>query len=54
MQKGAQELSGWIKEGKLDVSEGEDVHEVSVEGIPGVWQKLFTGQNKGKLITRLA
>ncbi|ORY81411.1 hypothetical protein BCR37DRAFT_335540, partial [Protomyces lactucae-debilis] len=46
------ELATWIKEGKIKAGEGsETVVEATLDEIPQVWQKLFTGGNKGKLVT---
>lgn len=47
------QLAEWIKDGKLKVTESEDVRKSDVKGIPEVWSNLFTGGNRGKLITSL-
>ena len=46
------ELKGWIEEGKLVVTE-ETVVDTKFEDVPKTWQRLFSGQNRGKLVTRL-
>ena len=51
--KGTADIATWVKEGKLDVTEGEDVHEVDIDQVPAVWQRLFTGNHKAKLISKL-
>jgi NADPH-dependent curcumin reductase CurA len=51
--KATEDLSNWIKEGKIDISEGETVIEAKIEDVPQVWHKLFEGGNRGKLITKL-
>lgn len=43
-------LAGWIREGKLRYR--EDIHE-GIESAPGSIEKLYSGENKGKLIIRL-
>ncbi|ORY26140.1 NAD(P)-binding protein [Naematelia encephala] len=47
------EVSEWIKQGKITVSDGEQIEPASFKDIPEVWQILFKGGNKGKLITKL-
>jgi NADPH-dependent curcumin reductase CurA len=47
------ELKQWVEEGKLDVTEGETVVDTKFEDVPKTWQLLFTGGNKGKLVTKL-
>lgn len=42
-----------LKEGKLDITEGEHVVDTKFEDVPGTWLKLFEGANTGKLITKL-
>lgn len=51
--KAVEDLTSWIQEGKIDISEGEMVIEAKLEDVPQVWQKLFEGGNRGKLITKL-
>lgn len=47
------DLAKWIEQGRIDATEGEDVHEARFEDVPSVYQKLFEGKSKGKLITSL-
>jgi NADPH-dependent curcumin reductase CurA len=49
----SQELKKWVEEGKIDVTEGETVVDTKFEDVPKTWQLLFTGGNKGKLVTKL-
>lgn len=42
-----------LGEGKLDLSEGEQVVETKFEDVPKTWLKLFEGSNTGKLVTKL-
>jgi NADPH-dependent curcumin reductase CurA len=51
--KASQELKQWVEQGKIDVTEGETVVDTKFEDIPKTWQMLFTGGNKGKLVTKL-
>jgi NADPH-dependent curcumin reductase CurA len=44
------DLAGWIREGRLTYS--EDIHE-GIESAPGSIEKLYSGDNTGKLIIRL-
>jgi len=53
LPKALEDIPKWIKDGTLDVTEGEDVHEAKFEDVPKIWAKLFSGGNKGKLITKL-
>ncbi|ROV91980.1 hypothetical protein VSDG_07583 [Cytospora chrysosperma] len=48
-----QEFRKALEEGKLDITEGEQVVETRFEDIPGTWLKLFEGVNTGKLITKV-
>ena len=48
----AKELRQWVEEGKLTVDR-ETVVDTKFEGIPQTWQKLFTGENQGTLVTKL-
>lgn len=50
--KAAGELVGWIIAGKIGPQK-EMVVETKFEDIPKVWEMLFKGENKGKLITKL-
>ena len=52
-QKAQEDLAGWIKDGKLEVKDSEQVVETKFEDIPKTWQMLFEGGNRGKLLTRL-
>ena len=42
--------------GKLEVNGAEVVVDLrgKFEEVPKVWERLFTGANKGKLVTKLA
>lgn len=42
-----------VEEGKLDLSDSEQVVETRFEDIPKTWLKLFEGGNTGKLITKM-
>lgn len=53
LQGAVPDYTKWLEEGKIDVSEGETIVESSFEDVPKVWEGLFTGQNRGKLITKL-
>jgi len=44
------DLAGWIREGRLTYR--EDIHE-GIESAPGSIEKLYSGDNTGKLIIRL-
>jgi NADPH-dependent curcumin reductase CurA len=44
------DLAGWVREGSLNAR--EDIHE-GIEAAPGTIEKLYSGQNVGKLIIRL-
>lgn len=48
-----QQLAGWIKEGKIKTSEAAEVVDAPIDKVPEVWQRLFRGENRGKLITKL-
>jgi NADPH-dependent curcumin reductase CurA len=43
-----------VVDGKYSVSGMEEVHKVAFEQVPNVWKGLFTGANKGKLVTEIA
>lgn len=47
------QLAGWAMEGKIKTDQAEQVVEVPLEGVPEVWQRLFRGENRGKLITKI-
>lgn len=51
--KGREDLAKWLKDGTLTNTEGETVVPAKFEEIPEVYQKLFSGANQGKLITKL-
>lgn len=42
-----------VEQGKLDVTEAEQVVEARFEDVPGIWLRIFKGENMGKLLTRL-
>lgn len=48
----ASELRQFVADGKLTVDR-ETVVETKFEDIPKTWQKLFTGENQGTLVTKL-
>ncbi|TXT12923.1 hypothetical protein VHUM_01324 [Vanrija humicola] len=48
------ELAGWVKEGKIKLDDAETLVPAKVEDLPQIWQRLFSGQNRGKLISQLA
>lgn len=48
------ELINAIKDGKISMGDqNETIVGVGFEGIPETWMKLFSGENTGKLITKL-
>lgn len=47
------ELIAAAAEGKLRLDEAEDIVEVGIEKQPEVFMRLFSGANRGKLITKL-
>lgn len=47
------QIAGWIQEGKVQLDEAETVVPTSITDIPQTWQRLFRGENRGKLITKL-
>jgi NADPH-dependent curcumin reductase CurA len=51
-RRAVQELAGWMKAGKL--KSREDVVEGGVDAFPEQLNKLFTGENLGKLILKVA
>jgi NADPH-dependent curcumin reductase CurA len=48
-----QDLAEWIKEGKIKTNEAEQVVEAKFDDVPEIWQRLFHGANRGKLVTHL-
>lgn len=46
------QIAKWIKNGTYS-AEGQQVVEGTIEQVPTIWQGLFEGANKGKLITAL-
>lgn len=53
MQEAQKVFSKALEEGKLDITEGEQVVETKFDDVPATWLKLFEGGNTGKLITKL-
>ncbi|GAA5923138.1 MDR family NADP-dependent oxidoreductase [Sporobolomyces koalae] len=51
--KGRETIAKAIQEGKFSTEGAETRVKATFEEIPTVWQKLFSGQNQGKLITDL-
>jgi NADPH-dependent curcumin reductase CurA len=51
---GLQELIAAAADGRLDLSEAETIEEIPIEKQPEVWSRLYTGDNTGKLVTKLA
>lgn len=52
-EEAVKNLGKWIKEGKITTDDKECVVDANVKECPEVWQRLFSGQNRGKLITKL-
>ncbi|KAK6080412.1 quinone oxidoreductase [Seiridium cupressi] len=48
-----QEMVAAAADGRLDLSDAETVVEGPLEKQPEIWTRLFTGDNKGKLVTKL-
>jgi NADPH-dependent curcumin reductase CurA len=46
-------LAGAVARGELVAAGSETVCEVPFEDVPRVWRGLFTGANRGKLVTQL-
>lgn len=46
-------LSKALQEGHLKLEGGETVVKASLEEVPSVWMRLFSGGNQGKLVTQL-
>ena len=53
LDQAVQELARWVADGTINNLEGETVVEAKFEEIPKVYQMLFSGNNRGKLITKL-
>ncbi|KAF2714293.1 NAD(P)-binding protein [Pleomassaria siparia CBS 279.74] len=47
------ELIGAAADGRIKLQDGETVVEAPIEDQPRVWMQLFSGQNQGKLLTKL-
>lgn len=52
-QEIGQKIAGWIKEGKVSIDEAETVVDTKIQDVPKTWERLFRGENRGKLITKL-
>ncbi|KAH8646885.1 hypothetical protein BX600DRAFT_477079 [Xylariales sp. PMI_506] len=50
---GMQELITAAVDGRLDLSDSETVVEAPLEKQPEVWTRLYTGESRGKLVTKL-
>ncbi|KAI1874208.1 uncharacterized protein JN550_002787 [Neoarthrinium moseri] len=48
-----QELIAAAADGRLDLSDAETVVQGTLEQQPEIWTRLYTGDNKGKLVTKL-
>ncbi|KAK9776557.1 hypothetical protein SCAR479_06880 [Seiridium cardinale] len=48
-----QEMIAAAADGRLDLSDAETVVEGPLEKQPEIWTRLFTGDNKGRLVTKL-
>lgn len=48
-----QKIAGWAKEGKIRLDDSETVVPTGINDIPKTWQRLFRGENRGKLITKV-
>ncbi|BEI81021.1 hypothetical protein CcaverHIS002_0201810 [Cutaneotrichosporon cavernicola] len=48
-----QKIAGWAKEGKIKLDESETVVPTKIDDVPQTWQRLFRGENRGKLVTQL-
>jgi NADPH-dependent curcumin reductase CurA len=53
LEQAVEDLTRWLKEGTISNLEGETVVEATFEEIPEVYERLFSGRSKGKLITKL-
>jgi NADPH-dependent curcumin reductase CurA len=50
---GLQELIAAAVDGRLDLSDAETLVEEPIEKQPEIWTRLYTGENRGKLVTKL-
>lgn len=50
---GLQELIAAAADGRLDLSDAETLVEGTIEQQPEIWTRLYTGENRGKLVTKL-
>lgn len=53
MKNATTDLTRWLKDGTIDASEGETVVETHFEDVPKVWERIYRGEDKGKLVTKL-
>jgi len=53
LKTAVQDLTKWVEDGTISVAEAETVVDTVFEDIPKTWQRLFQGQNRGKLVTKL-
>lgn len=48
-----EELIGAAVDGRIKLDHGETIVEARIEEQPEIWMRLFSGQNQGKLLTKL-
>jgi len=54
-EEATKKVIGLVKEGKIKMGgENETVVDTKFEDIPRTYLKLFSGDNRGKLVTKLA
>ena len=53
MKSAVADLTRWVEDGTIEMGKGETVVESSFEDLPLVWQRMYRGENVGKLITKL-
>ncbi|WVW80514.1 hypothetical protein I302_102498 [Kwoniella bestiolae CBS 10118] len=53
LDQAVSDLTRWVSDGTISNTESETVVEGKFEDIPKIYNRLFSGQNKGKLITKL-
>ncbi|WWC60678.1 uncharacterized protein I303_103253 [Kwoniella dejecticola CBS 10117] len=53
LDQAVSDLTSWISDGTISNTESETVVEAAFEDIPEVYSRLYSGQNRGKLITKL-